>query len=97
MNKSELIEAVAEQEGLSRKTAEGVVNTFFDAIADGLAEGERAEIRGLGSFKVKEYEGYTGRNPKTGRSVEVKPKRLPFFRVGKDLKERVDDLASDSE
>ena len=92
MNKSELIEAVAEKEGLSRKTAEGVVNAFFDAISDGLAESDRAEIRGLGSFKVKEYQGYTGRNPKTGRAVDVKPKRLPFFRVGKDLKERVDNI-----
>ena len=94
MNKSQLIEALAKQEGLTLKKAELVVNTFFDAISDGLADEERAEIRGFGSFKVKSYEGYTGRNPKTGEVIEVKPKKLPFFKVGKELKEKVDNLDS---
>ncbi|MBW2093204.1 MAG: integration host factor subunit beta [Deltaproteobacteria bacterium] len=90
MNKSQLIEEIAMREGLNLKMAETVVNTFFDSISEGLVEGERAEIRGLGSFKVKDYEGYIGRNPKTGIAIEVKPKKLPFFKVGKELKERVD-------
>lgn len=92
MNKSQLIEVLAKQEGLTLKKAEMVVNTFFDGVAEGLSTGDRAEIRGFGSFKVKTYEGYTGRNPKTGEIIEVRPKRLPFFKVGKELKERVDNL-----
>ena len=92
MNKSQLIEVLAKKEGLTLKNAELVVNTFFDAITDGLAEDSRAEIRGFGSFKVKNYEGYTGRNPKTGEVIEVSPKKLPFFKVGKELKDRVDSL-----
>lgn len=90
MNKSQLIEELAMQEGLSLKVAETVVNTFFDAISDGLVAGERAEIRGFGSFKTKEYEGYMGRNPKTGEPIEVSPKKLPFFKVGKELRDLVD-------
>lgn len=92
MNKSQLIEELAMREGLTLKTAELIVNNFFDSIADGLKQEERAEIRGFGSFKVKSYDGYTGRNPKTGESSEVKPKKLPSFKVGKELKERVDDF-----
>lgn len=90
MNKSQLIEKLAASEGISSTVAEKIINTFFGMIADSLAEGDRAEIRGFGSFKVKEYEGYTGRNPKTGQLVEVKPKKLPVFKVGKDLKNKVD-------
>ena len=90
MNKSELIEVLAEEEGLTLKKAEQVVNLFFNSIADGLAAAERTEIRGFGSFKVKTYEGYTGRNPKTGEVIQVHPKKLPFFKVGKELKEKVD-------
>jgi integration host factor subunit beta len=92
MNKSQLIELLAKREALTLKKAELVVNTFFDAITLGLAADNRAEIRGFGSFKVKTYEGYTGRNPKTGEVIEVHPKKLPFFKVGKELKERVDSL-----
>jgi integration host factor subunit beta len=95
MNKAQLIEVLAKQEGLTLKKAETVVNIFFDSVSEGLAEGDRAEIRGFGSFKVKEYEGYTGRNPKTGEVIEVTPKRLPFFKVGKELKERVDSFESE--
>jgi integration host factor subunit beta len=87
MNKSELIRALAEKEGISLDEAAHVVNTFFETIKDRLKQGKRVEIRGFGSFKIKEYPGYEGRNPSTGETVQVKPKRLPFFRVGKDLRE----------
>ena len=90
MNKSDLIQALAEKEDLTLKMAEKVVNTFFDLMAQALAHGDRVEIRGLGSFQVKDYGGYDGWNPKTGEVVEVKPKKLPAFKVGKGLKERVD-------
>jgi integration host factor subunit beta len=90
MNKSQLIEALAKQENLPLKKAEEVVNTVFGDMEKALVHGERVEIRGLGSFKVKEYEGYKGRNPKTGEVIDVAPKRLPFFKVGKELKEKVD-------
>ncbi len=87
MNKSELIKALADETNLPMEDAVLVVSTFVDCMKESLLAGERVEIRGFGSFKVKEYEGYTGRNPKTGDSVTVKPKRLPFFRAGKELKE----------
>jgi len=90
MNKSQLIEALAKQEGLTIKKAEMVVNTFFGSIEEALANGDRVEIRGFGSFKVKRYDGYQGRNPKTGEVIKVSRKKLPFFKVGKELKERVD-------
>jgi integration host factor subunit beta len=90
MNKSQLIEALAKAEDLPIKKAEEVVNTFFGDMEDALVKGERVEIRGLGSFKVKSYDGYKGRNPKTGEIINVAPKKLPFFKVGKELKERVD-------
>ena len=90
MNKSQLIEALAKKENLALRKAEDVVNTIFGDIEEALNRGERVEIRGLGSFKVKHYDGYQGRNPKTGEVIKVAPKRLPFFKVGKELKERVD-------
>ena len=90
MNKSDLIEALSKETGLPVRKAEEVVNTVFNSMVDSLAKGDRVEIRGFGSFKIKNYDGYTGRNPKTGELIEVKPKRLPFFKCGKDLKERVD-------
>ncbi len=89
MNRSELIEAVAMQANLPKKQAEIAVNTIFDSMTDALISGERVEIRGFGSFTNRYYGAYTGRNPKTGSPVEVPPKRLPFFKVGKDLRERV--------
>jgi integration host factor subunit beta len=89
MNKSELIDAIAAQKGISFKKAEEIINTVFDAMTTALISGERIEIRGFGSFVIKEYRAYTGRNPKTGESISVKPKKLPFFKVGKELKERV--------
>ena len=85
-----MVEALAREEGLPLKKAEEVVNTVFGEIETALVKGERVEIRGLGSFKVKKYDGYKGRNPKTGEIIKVAPKKLPFFKVGKELKERVD-------
>lgn len=90
MNKSQLIEGVATTARLTKKRAEDVVNLIFNAMIDAMVRGDRIEIRGLGSFVVKDYGAYTGRNPRTGESIQVKPKRLPFFKVGKELKERVD-------
>ena len=87
MNKSELVKALADQANISLDEATLVVNTFVDSMKDSLLEGGRVEIRGFGSVKVKEYGSYAGRNPRTGEKVAVEPKRLPFFRAGKELKE----------
>ena len=87
MNKSELVKALADQANISLDEATLVVNTFVDSMKDSLLVGGRVEIRGFGSFKVKEYGSYAGRNPRTGEKVAVEPKRLPFFRAGKELKE----------
>ncbi len=89
MNKSELIDTFAIERDISHKRAEEVVNMIFNSMGEAMIAGERIEIRGLGSFVVKEYGAYTGRNPKTGDPIEVRPKRLPFFKVGKELKERI--------
>ena len=89
MTKSELIEIIREKEGLSGKEAKALVDIFFNEMSSALEKGDRVEIRGLYSFYVKKYEGYIGRNPKTGERTEVKPKKLPFFKCGKELKERV--------
>ena len=90
MNKADLVNELKNQNGFTRQQAENVVDIFFNTMADALAKGDRVEIRGLGSMFVKEYKSYTGRNPKSGEPVKVKPKKLPFFRCGKELKERVD-------
>jgi integration host factor subunit beta len=90
MNKSQLIEALAKAEDLTIKTAEEVVNTVFKEMEKALIKGSRIEIRGLGSFKVKDYTSYNGRNPKTGKIIRVDSKKLPFFKVGRELKEMVD-------
>ena len=90
MNKLELIHELQTQTKLTQKEAADVVNLFFETISDALANGDRVEIRGLCSFYVKEYESYTGRNPKTGQQVKIPAKRLPFFKCGKELKDRVD-------
>ena len=89
MNKSELIEALAQNQGLPIKTAASIVNTILDTMIETLVKGESIELRGFGSFTVKDYETYTGRNPKTGASILVKPKKLPFFKVGKELRESI--------
>lgn len=89
MNKSELIKTLAEERNISADDSAMIINTFIDCMKDALVEGNRVEIRGFGSFKMKEYASYAGRNPKTGVSVSVVPKRLPFFRAGKELKDFV--------
>ncbi len=82
--------ALKEKDNLSRQEAEKIVNVFFGAIEEALCGGGRVEIRGFGSFTVNSYKSYTGRNPKTGAQIRVPAKRLPFFKVGKELKELVD-------
>ena len=89
MNKAELVIKVAERANVTQKVAKVIVDTIFEGMKDSLVKGERIEIRGFGSFVLKNYQGYTGRNPKTGRLVNVSTKRLPFFKVGKELRERV--------
>ncbi len=90
MNKLELIATLKSEANISKAEAAKVVEIFFANMADALASGERVEIRGLCSFFVKNYKSYTGRNPKTGEKVTITPKKLPFFKCGKELKERVD-------
>lgn len=80
---------LAEQEGLSQKKAKEIVDAIFQSMVESLAAEDRVDIRGFGTFKVKAYDGYVGRNPKTGAAVQVAPKRLPNFKVGKALKERI--------
>ena len=87
MNKSELILALSERSDISLELARSVVETTIDLMKQQLLEGGRIEIRGFGSFEMREYKAYTGRNPKTGESVSVKPKRTPFFKCGQDLKD----------
>ena len=94
MTKSELIEALAKAEGITLKAAEIAVNVTFQSMEQALVRSDRLEIRGFGSFKVKDYDGYKGRNPKTGALIEVSSKKLPFFKVGKELKERVNAMES---
>lgn len=89
MTKSELIEQLSEAKNLPRGRAEAAVNMIFECLAQALDRNERVEIRGLGSFETRHYGSYQGRNPRTGDSVSVKPKRLPYFKVGKDLKELI--------
>lgn len=89
MTKSELIERVADTAKLTKGRAELVVTTIFDAMVDALRRNDGIEIRGFGSFTVRQYKSYEGRNPRTGDAVHVAPKRLPFFKVGKELRARV--------
>ena len=90
MNKLELIETLKEDAKLTKSEAKAVVKLFFNEMSNALTKGDRVEIRGLCSFYVKEYKAYAGRNPKTGEPTQVKPKKLPFFKCGKELRERVD-------
>ena len=89
ITKSDLIEQLSESLKLPKGKAELVVNVMFDSMIEALQRGERIEIRGFGSFEVRNYKSYEGRNPRTGEPVHVKPTRLPFFKVGKELRERV--------
>jgi len=90
MNKLELIQELKRVSNITRAEAEAVVELFFAEMSAALSKEDRVEIRGLCSFYVKRYKAYTGRNPKTGEQVKIKPKKLPFFKCGKELKERVD-------
>ena len=89
MIRSELIKYVSEKVGVTHEVAELAVNTIFSSMTEALVRNESIEIRGFGSFKVRHYEGRKGRNPKTGQLIDVAPKKRPFFKVGKELKERV--------
>jgi integration host factor subunit beta len=91
LTKSELIELISNKIKLPKGKAEQIVNCIFDSMVDALQRGDGIEIRGFGSFTVREYKSYEGRNPRTGAPVHVQPKRLPFFKVGKELKERVNE------
>ncbi len=86
----ELIEALSNEAGFTKSKAEAVVKVFFDEISNPLTNNDRVEIRDFGTFKVKHYDGYTGHNPKTGEPIKIKPKKLPFFKCGRELKDRVD-------
>ena len=90
MNKYDLIDTLRKETNLTKTQAEQVVELFFDEMSNALAAGDRVEIRGLCSIYVRKYKGYTGRNPKTGEPIKVPAKKLPFFKCGKELKERVD-------
>ena len=89
MNRSELAKQLSVKGDVTKKKANEIVNMVFDSLADALMKDDRIEIRGFGSFIVRKYDSYTGRNPRTGHNIEVSPKRMPFFKVGKDLKERI--------
>ncbi len=89
MTKSDLINALHREIDITRPEANYIVNLFFDEMSNALANGERIEIRGFGSFSVKKYKAYTGKNPRTGQTVKITSKKLPFFKPGKELKERV--------
>ena len=90
MNKLDLVESLREKEGITKSEAATIVELVFDEMSNAMAKGDRVEIRGLCSFYVKQYKAYIGRNPKTGENVKINPKNLPFFKCGKELKERVD-------
>ncbi len=90
MNKSELVESLSQKKNLTYKKAEQIVNLIFDSMTQSLVDRDRIEIRGFGSFMVKDYKSYMGRNPKTGEIIKVDEKKLPFFKAGKGLRERVD-------
>ena len=90
MDKTHLIEALSKDTGLTIRKAKEVVRTLYNSMANALANNDRVEIRGFGTFKVKHYDGYSGHNPKTGKPIKIKPKKLPFFKCGNELKDRVD-------
>lgn len=89
MTKADLIEAVAEKLGITKKEAEGVVNTVFQSITEAIEMSEKVELRGFGCFKVKTMRARKGRNPRTGEEISIPPKRIPFFKPGKEMKEAV--------
>ena len=91
MTKAELVEKVAHQINLTKKQTEVIVNTVFSSITDSLAEGKKVELRGFGSFRIRQRNARVGRNPKSGQKVDVPSKKVPFFKAGKELRELVDE------
>ena len=89
INKSDIVQLLSENIDISMRKADMIVDKFFEILSETLSSGNRIEIRGFGTFEVREYAGYTGRNPKTGEEKAVLPKKLPFFKPGKDFKEKV--------
>ena len=90
MTKAELVEKVSGQINLTKKQTEVIVNTVFQSITESLSEGKKVELRGFGSFRIRERNARLGRNPKSGAQVDVPAKRVPFFKAGKELRELVD-------
>jgi integration host factor subunit beta len=97
MNKIELADQLRQSTGITKPMAQKVVKIFFESMTDALAKGERVEIRGLCSIFVKNYPSYVGRNPKTGEKIAVEPKKLPFFKVGKGLKELLNEADTNNQ
>jgi len=97
LNRLELIQALKEKANLPRQEASTVIDQFFSEMTNAFIKGERVEIRGFCSFFVKEYKPYVGPNPKTGKKVQIPAKRLPFFKCGKELKERVDNMLREND
>jgi integration host factor subunit beta len=89
MTKSDIVKKLSENMSLKKKIAEEVIDTIFDSMKEALVNGDKVEIRGFGTFKVKSYKAYEGRNPRTGEIINVKPKKLPFFKIGKELKDKI--------
>ena len=89
MTKAELVDEVARVVQLTKKQAETIVNIVFDSIVDSLRAGQKIELRGFGSFRLRSRKSRTGRNPKTGEKVEVPSKKIPYFKPGKELKELI--------
>ena len=92
MTKSQLIEEVADRLDVPKKRASAIVNGIFDAMKEALLTNERIELRGFGSFSIRNYDARVGRNPRTGEKVQVPPRKSVHFKVGKELKQRVDTL-----
>ncbi|HCX89680.1 MAG: integration host factor subunit beta [Deltaproteobacteria bacterium CG12_big_fil_rev_8_21_14_0_65_43_10] len=89
MNKSDLAKQLSIKANITKKKANEIIKIIFDGLTNALIDNNRIEIRGFGSFVIREYNPYIGRNPRTGHNIEVQEKRLPFFKVGKDLKEKI--------
>ncbi len=89
MTKSDIVNKFTEKEGIKRKMSEEIIDIVFDSMRESLIEGKKVEVRGFGTFKIKDYKEYQGRNPRTGEVIDVQPKKLPFFKVGKELKEKL--------
>ena len=97
MNKSDLARIIAERRRIHQRQADAIVDVVFDSMAEALKRSERIEIRGFGSFVAKQYDAYVGRNPKTGEQIQVPSKRMPYFKVGKDLKRKINDSEAEPE